>query len=1189
MRFASGLLLVGLLPFSSLFAQFSGRVTGSVVDASGASVPDAQVDLYLAGGKKPLLSTKTSSDGQYNFNSVRPASYDLTAESKGFLKVTLHNLTVDAARETSVPQIKLQVASVTETVEVTGDVQGVQLSNAEIADTVTVEQIKNLPVFDRDPLGLIQLQPGVVSNGNSATVINGLRTSYSDVTLDGVNIQDNYIRDNALDYTPNKLLLGQVRQVTLVSSNVNAAASGGATQTAFSTPSGTNNYHGDALWYNRNNAFSANDWFNNQAGVPMPFLNQHQFGLSIGGPIQKDKLFFYFNYEAVRTHQQIPFANSILTANAAQGIFSYKDTNGLTQKVNILTLSGLTGVDPTIQKLLAQIPAPSQANYSLVGDGLNTTGYRFNMRDNATRDNLTGKLDYSINTRHSLAISYLWNRYNLDRPDNENDFSTIPKATNPTHTNFLAASWRSTPSAHLTNEVRFGFNDAYAYFFNNQSFGSAIITGLAFSDPVNESQPQGRSTNTWTLADDAAWQHGHHNLQFGFHMQDIRVRSYDVAGVVPVYSLGMGSGQQAYTLSRTKLPGITDNDLGTANALLATLGGFLDGASQTFNVTSRTSGYVPGAPFVRNFILNDYAMYVQDNWRLRPRLTVTLGLRYELPGVADEANSLELLPVWTGGAAQTLLSNASLDFAGGSVGRPWYKRSWNAFAPSIGFAWDVSGNGKTAIRGGYSVSYVNDQEIIAAENMLEGNAGLQGVTTAAGLSNRLSGGLPPIVAPVFQVPTTLAQNYATNPFNALTSIDPNLHRPYVQQYSIGIQHELLHTVLEARYVGNHVVGAYRAFDYNQVQLGSNGFLADFLRAQANGFLSQSLGKGFNPAFSALTPGSQQLTVLNKFAGRGGFNDPNVVFYIETGQPGELATYYQTNAYNSSNAVQLFQNRYALGADMLTNYSSSSYNSLQLAMRHRTHSGLSFEANYTFSKVLSDGDGDLQTRFQAFLDFNNPKLERSRANFDLTHMIKADGYYDLPFGAGHRLGFKPLNRLIGGWTIGSVMVWQSGAPFSVLSSFATLNRAARSYYNGANTTVGGAALANIVHFQMTGNGPVEIAPSAINPADNSGVNAPGTPNFSGQVFSNPAAGTLGALQRRLFSGPWTFDIDASVKKTVSITERYHLELRGEAFNLLNHPTFYVGDQNINSVSPGFGTINSMFYTPRVMEFGAHLTF
>src|SRR5580693_191227 len=175
MRFVCGLLL-GAIP---LFAQSSGRVTGSVVDSSGASVPDAQVNLYLAGGQKPLLSTKASSDGQYYFNSVRVATYDLTIEAKGFVKTTVRDLTVDAARETTVPQIKLQLASVTDTVEVRGNAQGVELGNAEISDTVTVDQIKNLPILDRNPLELIQLEPGVIANGNSPTVINGLRTSYS--------------------------------------------------------------------------------------------------------------------------------------------------------------------------------------------------------------------------------------------------------------------------------------------------------------------------------------------------------------------------------------------------------------------------------------------------------------------------------------------------------------------------------------------------------------------------------------------------------------------------------------------------------------------------------------------------------------------------------------------------------------------------------------------------------------------------------------------------------------------------------------------------------------------------------------------------------------------------------------------------------------------------------------------------
>jgi hypothetical protein len=1171
--------MLGVLPAA---AQLSGRISGSVMDQSGAAAPGATVNLYLGGGDRPLLSTTTAADGTYNFIGVRSADYDLTVEATGFLKYTLRGIVADPARETSVPEIKLALPSVSQSVEVAADVQGVEITNAEISGTISMEEIRNLPILDRDALSILQTQPGVVANGNSTTVINGLRTSFSDVTLDGVNIQDNYIRDNALDFTPNKLLVGQVRSMTIVSANGNAATSGGATEAAFSTPSGTDQFHGEAYWYDRNNYFSADDWFNNQSGIARPFLNQNQFGAIMGGPIRKDKLFFYGNYEAVRAHQQTPVTNTILTADARNGIFTY-NSGGVNRKVNLLALRNTT-IDPAIQALLNQIPGPGQINSNAVGDGRNTSGYRFNMRSNDTRDNATGKLDYSLSTRQAVSGTFAWNRQNSDRPDAENDFSVVPKAYNPTHTDFLAASWRWTPSARITNELRSGFNLNFGDFVTSQKFGPYLLTGMIFSDPVNEFLPQGRNTKTYVVSDNAAYSRGRHFIQFGFHVQQVRVRDYDASGTLASYSLAMGSGQPA--LLGKELPGISSTDLATANRLLATLGGYIDGSSQTFNVTSRTSGFIPGAQYVRHDKLSNYALYIQDKWRPLPRLTLTLGLRYEMPGVVDERNALQLAPVVQGGAVQTLLSNATLDFTGSAVGRPWYHRYWKDFGPNFGFACDVFGDGKTALRGGYSLSYVNDQEILAPEDLLTANAGLQSVVAVTGLSNRVSSGVPPIDQPAFQVPLKVSDNYANNVFNTVGLIDPNLHRPYVQQYSFGIQHEFKQTVFEARYVGNHVVGAYRGFDFNQVIVNQNGFLADFLRAQQNGLLSLAAHGIFSSAYSPTIPGSHPLPVFNKLA-RGAINDPNAIFYIQTSQVGELATYYQVNGYNPDNAVTFFQNPYALGADILANYSSSSYNSLQLEARHRMRSGLSFEANYTFSKVLSDADGDSQSRIQQFLDIHNPKIERSRANFDLTHMIKADGFYEIPIGRGHRLHYSPLDRVIGGWTFGSTMVWQSGAPFSILSGYGTLNRAGRSYYNTATTTLTKSQLDGVVNFQMTGKGPIMIAPSAINPADGTGVTALGTPAFAGEVFYNPGAGALGGLQRRMFDGPWTFDIDMRLKKTVNITESQKMELLMDAFNALNHATFFSRDQNINSTA--FGKVSSMFYSPRIVQFGLHYRF
>jgi hypothetical protein len=391
-------------------------------------------------------------------------------------------------------------------------------------------------------------------------------------------------------------------------------------------------------------------------------------------------------------------------------------------------------------------------------------------------------------------------------------------------------------------------------------------------------------------------------------------------------------------------------------------------------------------------------------------------------------------------------------------------------------------------------------------------------------------------------------------------------------------------MVEARYVGNHVVGAYRAFDYNQVRIRENGFLDDFLRARSNGFLALDRVGIFNPAYNANIPGSQPLTVFPKLAA-GVLRTEEYVNLIQTGEPGQLAADLTVNGANGS--VSFFPNPNALAADIITNYSHSTYNSLQLVARRRFGSRAAFETNYTFSKVLSDADGDLQVRFQAFLDFNNPKIERSRANFDQTHMIKAFGNVELPFGKGYRLSYHPIDRIISGWRLTGTMVWQSGAPFSITSGRGTLNRTSRSYYNTASTTLTKSQLDQVVKFQMTGIGPRIIAESAVNPADFTGVNADGEPKFAGQVFTNPDPGTVGTLQRRYFSGPWTFGLDTSLQKNVKIRETMNLEFRADAFNILNHPTFWSGDHNINS--PAFGLIGSTLTLPRIMQFGLTFSF
>ena len=253
-------------------AQVTARLTGSVLDPSGAVVPSAVVEVYLPGGSKPLLSTPATSDGLFTFSGVNANTYDVSASAPGFRKSTVHGVVLTAGEETAL-SIKLEVGNTTETVEVTESSVVVQTTNAEVSNNMSRAQIKDLPMLNRSPLSLVTALAGV-SNGRAGdSVINGQRTSFTNMTLDGINIQDNFIRTNAVDFSPNLLLLDQVAEMTISTSNTNPAFGNGASQVTFVTPSGTNKLHGGLFEQNRNSHFAANTWFNNQSGVKRPFLN----------------------------------------------------------------------------------------------------------------------------------------------------------------------------------------------------------------------------------------------------------------------------------------------------------------------------------------------------------------------------------------------------------------------------------------------------------------------------------------------------------------------------------------------------------------------------------------------------------------------------------------------------------------------------------------------------------------------------------------------------------------------------------------------------------------------------------------------------------------------------------------------------------------------------------------------------
>jgi hypothetical protein len=943
-----------------------------------------------------------------------------------------------------------------------------------------------------------------------------------------------------------------------------------------STRSGSNDFHGSLYWYNRNSKFSANEFFNNRSGVNIPFLNLNQPGASLGGRIIRDKLFFFGNWEEYKLRQQSSQLRTVLTPTARAGVFQY---NRGANSANLLQLRNIS-VDSFMAPQLQALPA---GNSSDRGDGFNTTGYRFNARANSSRRQLVGRTDYYLSSAHSLSGTYNYTFERNDRPDlSDRFYEAIAPTFTSTDRHFTSLGWRWTASPTLTNEVRGGFLLSPTQFMRDDQIPPLFVTNTLFTNPVNNFMPQGRYTDTYSIQDNANWLKGKHDISFGFQSQLIRTEPYNDAGSVPTYTLGI-SAANTTGFTAQQLPGINTGDLNNANLLYSSLGGIISSSSRTFNVTSATSGFVPGAGERRKFLYDTYAAYVQDRWKVNRRVTLTLGMRYEYWTVLKERDNLWLLPGLVNNDLVSTLRSPNLihDFVG-KDGRFLYKPDRNNFAPNIGVAWDPFGGGKTSVRGGYSISFINDETLTAVRNNVNTNPGLSTSVTRVGLVATTSA--PPAVpTPAFQVPITQAQNYANNSQVALGIPDPNLRTPYIQQYSFGIQREIRGTIVEARYVGNRGTSLLRAYDYNQVIIKENGFLDDFIRARNNAFLSERAGLGFNPNYAG--PGSQPLTVFPRLTNPN-FGNATVQQLLRQGEAGDLGNFYQINRLNGS--LNFYGNPLALGTNTISNGAYSSYNALQIDVRRRLTSSLQFQANYTYSKVLSDVAGDGQTRFEPFLDFGNNALEKARAPFDLTHAIKANGSYTLPYGKGRRWsGNRITNHILGGWVVTGILTWQSGFPFSVLSGRGTLNRAARSTStNTAVSLLNKGQLDELFALRKQGDG-VFMVPASARNTDGRAVANDGAAPFSGQAFFHPDAGTVGTLQRRMFSGPWALSLDMGMLKRFEIREGHTLEFRGQAYNIPNHPTFSFGDQTISSVN--FGRITSTLSSARVWEFGLYYRF
>ncbi|MDX6530061.1 MAG: hypothetical protein QOH41_2351 [Blastocatellia bacterium] len=1246
------LLMACLVPVAALAQSSTGNLVGTVSDASGV-IPNASVVIKdKQTGKERTV--QTTGQGGFTVVDLDVGTYNVTVTAPGHKTHISTDVKIDVGKEYSLPVV-MEVGEVSENVTVVAGADIINTTNAELATNIGPRQLLELPLLTRNPLALILTSAGTASNPSQNTSINGQRTSSTNIVRDGVNINDNFIRSNATDFAPQRPSVDDIGEFTISSQN-SADAGFGAAQLTLATPRGSNGFHGSLFEYNRNSYFAANSFFNNATGIyaandplvvagiktagtaknPRPFRNRNQFGGKASGPILKNKLFFFGYYEGLRDRVTANKLTTTLLPAALTGGFTYnRADNGALQTVNILNPAfgtGITTIDPTVQaRILARLPL---GNTTESGDLRNTNGYRFSQQANQDRNSFTTRIDYDISSNHSIYGVYNHVKEGNLRTDIDNSFNQVPLATQPSTNNFISLGYRATFSPKLTNELTGGTYKSVPVFHSSEAAktNNFIIPTLV-TNPEVTFLDQGRTVRTTNLNDNVTYLMGNHSLRFGGQFQNVNIKSFNDAGITPTYTLGTNINTPQISTAQFNTAalfpgGVPTAQRATANSLLALLGGIVSAGSATFNVTDATSGFVPKATAERDFAFKQYGAYFSDQWRVRPSLTLNLGIRYDYQTPLKMTNGLALEPIIAPGQnpIDAVLNPAGVfQFVGGNVGKPGVFNfpDRNNFAPILGLAWaprfkegmmgKLFGEGKTVIRAGYRMDYVNDEAVTAPNNALANNSGLQlgsnvinPLTGTATLNNRVSA-LPAIPVPTFVNNRTFLLNNQANALQgAAFAVDPHIQVPRTSEYSFGITREIgFNSALEVRYVGSRGSNLTRAADFNQVDIRANGFGADFNRAinncRAQGATLPGTGDPLfrctNAGFNATIPGSVPLTVFPNLGGGGLLTNSTILAGIQAGTPADLAVTYIINALTGS--VKFNANPNIFVADVINNNAFYRYNSLQVELRRRFAKGLWLNANYTFSKELTNAQGTSQTRVEALLDNLQPNLENSRADYDQSQVFNFSGTYDLPFGKGKTWlsGGNWLDRLVGGWEVTSIVRVSTGAPVSLVDARGTLNRAARSGRQTAQTNLTTAQIKALAGVFRTPNGIFFINPTAANRNADGSITGTQTgraangfaTTFAGQVFFNDDPGTTSGLERAFLNGPRVFTLDSSILKRIRINERMSVQLRGEFFNILNHTAFAVDSQFYSINSTNFSRITSLAANPRIMQFAIRFEF
>ena len=1050
------LLFLGLVCSVTIHAQTSGTMSGTVTDPNGALVAGASVTVRNNDTGAERTGT-TNNSGLFNFNTLQPGNYTVTVENKGFKRTVAPDVKVAVTLDTSV-NMTLEVGVEGETVTVNASQETINTTSPTLTNVINTRQIVDLPLGDRNPLGLAALQAGIAVIGTDVrgASVGGLRQTATNVTQDGINAMDNFVKTSSF-FAISTPSLNSTQEFSITTGTTSSENGRGVAQVNMVTKSGSNDFHGGAFLQLINDGYNSSTFFNNYNGIPRPLLHQSYRGFDIGGPMYfpnigdggpklwsgKDTAFFFFSFERfVQNRAASRNRNGVLTAEARQGIFRYNRTGGCptgtpdpncsngVQTINLLTLPGVQfhALNPLMTAHIAQIPLPNNSNCS-TSDGFNIGCYAFNVSELTTNNKYVGRYDHQLVKNadsgygaHKLEVVYS----RVDTATHPDVFTNAVEAPFPGGINAFQSSTRnlitpaliSTFGSNWTNVLRYGRQWAPVIFDRDTppDFAFISLPGVLVNyDNVNMPQPRNTIVNQWT--DTMSWVNGNHLWKFGADYQRALVKSFNSAGINQTIQLGTNSvNTSGITLGN--LPGGTNALVTNATTTYTAIVGLLGSASQTLNVETPTSGFVPGAARTRFFQEQDLALFAQDQWRLRHNFTLNFGVRWDYMGVPTVPNGLSIQPRYedlfgVSGFGNLFNPNAPAGppaavavqrFVSGDTGIPLFNDDWDNFAPYIGFAWSPdfkSGplhalfgeEGTSSFRGGFSVSYLHDG-LTTISNALGTGTTNPGLIQTANLSvlscptpapcthtsnlrGQLGPGGVPLDTPSFILPISDRQNILTNSGNGLWAIDPNIKTPYVAQWSFGYERELFNKVaFEIRYVGNRGAELWRAVDFNEVNIFENGFLTEFKNAQSNlaAFIAANplCGTAGQPVCTfapGSAPGTVALPMITKYftglAASTGFASSSFISNLNNNNVGAMAstlafnTAFRSNRENAALGIPanfFVANPNAAFARGLSNDAVSTYHALEVELRRRFSNGFQFQADYTYSKALGNATG-----------------------------------------------------------------------------------------------------------------------------------------------------------------------------------------------------------------------------------------